>query len=90
VKIVVKAQPKAPSPPPAASPTPGKPKRERPPKGPTKAELLALEGRKYVNFVWPLGLMEEVAKLAAGRGQKPNDYVLGLLLKHLKENGALS
>jgi hypothetical protein len=53
---------------------------------PTKDELLALEGRRFYSFTWPIGI---ISKLCEGTEIKANDYVLDLIEKEIARKEAL-
>jgi len=62
---------------------PDPPKKE---KKPTASQLLALEGKRFYSFAWPKDIIE---RLHIPPGVKPNDYVLGILLREIagRNNG---
>ena len=53
-------------------------------RGTTKAEQLAAEGLKYVNFCLPIQLIDTWAQGVAAMGEKPNDRIKALIIKDMK------
>lgn len=46
---------------------------------PKKSEVLAAEGRKYYNFVFPIALFQLWAERVEASGEKPNERLLRLI-----------
>ena len=53
-------------------------------RGPTKAEQLADEGLKYVNFCLPIQLFDTWAQGVIAMGERPNDRIKTLIIKDMK------
>lgn len=54
-------------------------------RGPTKDELLAAEGLKYVTFCLPIQLFDLWVKGVMATGERPNDRIKTLIVKDMKE-----
>jgi len=55
-------------------------------RGPTKPELLALEGRRYVHFVSNIDEFSRWVNLCKASGKKPNDRFNEMIAEDLNED----